>query len=116
MVIFYVPCVLSGWRLEPPFFGLRIVRWIGAALFVLPMPILLDFLVRFVREGHGAPVPLAPPQRLVVKGAFRFVGLLLLLMLLRVRWFRPRFRSCSQEVDGSIPFSSTILACGFRCP
>jgi protein-S-isoprenylcysteine O-methyltransferase Ste14 len=33
----------------------------------------IDFAVRFVREGHGTPVPVAPPRRLVVGGAFRFV-------------------------------------------
>jgi len=71
--IVYVPYALSGWRFAPPFLGWDGTRWIGAGLIVLAAPVILDFLVRFVREGHGTPVPLAPPQRLVVRGAFRFV-------------------------------------------
>jgi protein-S-isoprenylcysteine O-methyltransferase Ste14 len=69
----YVPYVLTGWRIAPPFLGWEPLRWIGIVLIVVAAPLLLDFLVRFVREGHGTPVPIAPPQRLVVRGTFRFV-------------------------------------------
>ncbi|TMB54178.1 MAG: isoprenylcysteine carboxylmethyltransferase family protein, partial [Deltaproteobacteria bacterium] len=36
-------------------------------------PLFLDFLVGFVRRGHGTPAPIAPPERLVVSGGFRYV-------------------------------------------
>ena len=71
--IVYVPYVLSGWRFAPPFLNWVGTRWIGAGLIALATPVLLDFLERFVLEGHGTPVPFAPPQRLVVGGVFRFV-------------------------------------------
>jgi protein-S-isoprenylcysteine O-methyltransferase Ste14 len=67
------PYLLSGWRLDTPFFGWAPSRWIGGALVILPIPSLLDFLLRFVREGHGTPAPFAPPRHLVVSGPFRYV-------------------------------------------
>jgi protein-S-isoprenylcysteine O-methyltransferase Ste14 len=72
-VIVYVPYALSGWRLAPPFFGWEPSRAIGAALMVASGVLLSDFIVRFVREGHGTPVPMAPPRRLVVRGPYRYV-------------------------------------------
>src|SRR5690242_20131826 len=51
--IVYVPYALSGWRFAPPFLSWVGTRWIGAGLIVLAAPVLLDFLVGFVREGHG---------------------------------------------------------------
>ena len=72
-VLIYVPYMLGGWRIAPPFFGWEPFRWIGVVLILAAAPLLLDFLVRFVSEGHGTPVPIAPPQRLVVRGAFRYV-------------------------------------------
>ena len=72
-VIVYVPWMFTGWRSGPPLLGWALTRWLGAALIALSLPIVLDFLVRFVHEGHGTPIPIAPPQRLVVHGVFRFV-------------------------------------------
>ena len=68
-----VPFLLTRWRPGPPFLGVAATRWLGAALLLLAAPVLLDFLVRFVREGHGTPAPVAPTQRLVVGGPFRHV-------------------------------------------
>src|SRR5436189_6120090 len=51
-----VPYLLSGWRLGPP-----ASRWVGTGLFLLALPLFVDFLVRFVREGHGTPAPVAAP-------------------------------------------------------
>ena len=72
-VIVLGPYLLSGWKLDAPFFAWAPSRWIGGALAIFPIPPLLDFLVRFVREGHGTPAPFAPPRRLVVCGPFRYV-------------------------------------------
>ena len=72
-VIVLGPYLLSGWRLDAPFYGWAPSRWIGVALVILPIPPLLDFLLRFVHEGHGTPAPFAPPRRLVVSGPFRYV-------------------------------------------
>jgi protein-S-isoprenylcysteine O-methyltransferase Ste14 len=48
-------------------------RWIGTSLFLGALPLFLQFLVRFVAEGRGAPAPVAPTERLVVGGPFRWV-------------------------------------------
>ena len=72
-VIVYVPYALSGWRPAPTTFGGEPVRWVGLAMIALAFPVLGDFLLRFAYEGHGTPMPLAPPRRLVTGGAFRYV-------------------------------------------
>jgi len=72
-VLLYVPYLISGWRFRPALLGWEAGRWVGGALIVAAAPVFLDFLLRFVFEGHGTPVPIAPPQRLVIRGAFRFV-------------------------------------------
>jgi len=72
-VIVYVPYALTGWRLAPPLLGLAAFRPAGVALAALGAIELLEFVLRFVREGHGTPMPMAPPRRLVVGGAFRVV-------------------------------------------
>jgi protein-S-isoprenylcysteine O-methyltransferase Ste14 len=68
----YVPYLFTGWQLGPPLLDWEWTRWVGFALMVLAAPVILDFLLRFILEGHGTPVPVAPPQRLVVRGVFRF--------------------------------------------
>ncbi len=72
-VVVVVPRLLSGWRIQPPPFGWAPVRWIGLVLVLLALPVFLNFLVGFVRRGHGTPAPIAPPERLVVSGGFRYV-------------------------------------------
>jgi protein-S-isoprenylcysteine O-methyltransferase Ste14 len=72
-VVLYVPFLLSGWRVEAPFFGFVVFRWVGFALCACAAPVFLDFFVRFVREGHGTPAPVAPTRHLVVGGPFRYV-------------------------------------------
>ena len=46
---------------------------VGAGVLVLALAVLFDAYVRFAREGQGTPSPLAPPRRLVVGGAYRWV-------------------------------------------
>jgi protein-S-isoprenylcysteine O-methyltransferase Ste14 len=72
-LLVYVPYTLTAWRADPGSFGWPLLRWVGAVLIALSIPIELDFLVRFVSKGHGTPVPVAPPSRLVTSGSFRFV-------------------------------------------
>ncbi len=72
-VVLNVPFWLCGWRLAPPVFGWAGSRWVGVALAALAIPLMLEFVLRFVREGHGTPMPMAPPRRLVVRGPYRFV-------------------------------------------
>jgi protein-S-isoprenylcysteine O-methyltransferase Ste14 len=69
----YIPWWLTRFRLGEPFLGWTGFRWIGAALIVLALPVLLESWVRFVRRGLGTPAPILPPQRLVVTGFYRYV-------------------------------------------
>ena len=52
-VVVVAPRLLSGWRIQPPLFAWAPVRWIGLFLVLLALPVFLDFLVGFVRRGHG---------------------------------------------------------------
>lgn len=72
-VVGLVPFLISRWTLRPPFLGSAETRWLGVGLALPAAALMLDFLTRFVREGHGTPAPVAPPSRLVVRGAFRYV-------------------------------------------
>ncbi len=72
-VIGVVPYLLSGWTIAPAFFGWWWLRGLGIVLIVCALPIFLDFIIRFVREGRGTPAPIAPTRNLVVGGVFRYV-------------------------------------------
>jgi protein-S-isoprenylcysteine O-methyltransferase Ste14 len=72
-VVVLLPYLITRWSLADPFLGLEFVRWSGALLILLGLPVFLDFLVRFVRDGRGTPAPIAEPERLVVTGGFRSV-------------------------------------------
>jgi protein-S-isoprenylcysteine O-methyltransferase Ste14 len=68
-----VPWVVSGRRLQAPLLDGEPSRWLGVLLFLLGLPLWVDAVVRFVRQGHGTPAPVAPPLRLVVTGPYRYV-------------------------------------------
>jgi protein-S-isoprenylcysteine O-methyltransferase Ste14 len=68
-----VPMALAGWRIHPPLLGVAAVRIAGVAVIVAAAPLFFRFVERFVRQGHGTPAPIAPPQHLVVTGPFRYV-------------------------------------------
>ncbi len=67
------PLAIAGWRIHPPLLGIAAFRIVGIALIVVAAPLFFRFLERFVRQGHGTPAPIAPPQHLVVTGPFRYV-------------------------------------------
>lgn len=50
--------------------GLRVV---GGVLIAAGLPVLVHSFVRFVTEGRGTPAPVAPTERLVVGGLYRWV-------------------------------------------
>src|SRR3984885_8180747 len=69
----YLPWAVTRWRFAPPLFGVFSCRIIGALLIAAGLPILLDSFARFAIQGLGTPAPIAPPQRLVVTGLYRWV-------------------------------------------
>ena len=72
-VAVYLPWTISGWRFHPALLGFSAFRLLGALMIVAGLPLLLDSFARFAIQGLGAPAPLAPPQRLVVTGLYRYV-------------------------------------------
>jgi protein-S-isoprenylcysteine O-methyltransferase Ste14 len=53
--------------------GIAHWRWIGAVPSVLGFAVALRCIWDFGWTGHGTPAPMAPPQRLVVVGFYRYV-------------------------------------------
>ncbi len=66
-----VPWLLTGWDARdgwpPP------LRLAGGVLVCAGIAALLEAFARFVVEGLGTPAPLAPTERLVVGGLYRYV-------------------------------------------
>ncbi|MGA4988385.1 methyltransferase family protein [Nonomuraea bangladeshensis] len=69
------PYLVGGWRTHEPFPGPIMVplRVAGAILVAAGLAVLVHAFVRFVVEGLGTPMPVAPPERLVVGGLYRYV-------------------------------------------
>jgi protein-S-isoprenylcysteine O-methyltransferase Ste14 len=66
-----VPWWLTGWRIRQPLpGGLQVL---GGVLLVGGLGVLVHAFARFVVEGRGTPAPVAPPERLVVGGLYRYV-------------------------------------------
>src|SRR5258708_15327178 len=68
-----VPWWISHWRVEAPFFGLPVVRFLGGMLVALGLIGLLNSFVRFALQGLGTPAPVFPTRHLVVSGLYRYV-------------------------------------------
>jgi protein-S-isoprenylcysteine O-methyltransferase Ste14 len=68
-----VPWWMSHWRLETPFPGMSLARFVGGVLIVLGAIGLLDSFARFALQGIGTPAPVFPTRHLVVSGWYRYV-------------------------------------------
>jgi protein-S-isoprenylcysteine O-methyltransferase Ste14 len=68
-----IPWWITRWQLQPAFLELELTRAIGALLIVAGLPGLVDSISRFALQGLGTPAPIAPPQRLVVTGLYRYI-------------------------------------------
>jgi len=68
-----VPWWLTGWRLRQPFGYALPLRIIGVLLAAAGTAVLVHAFVKFVVEGLGTPAPVAPPERLVIGGPYRYV-------------------------------------------
>jgi protein-S-isoprenylcysteine O-methyltransferase Ste14 len=65
-----IPYLLTGWQMET---GPLAVQIVGGVLIALGATFLLHAFARFVVEGLGTPAPVAPTERLVVGGVYRYV-------------------------------------------
>jgi protein-S-isoprenylcysteine O-methyltransferase Ste14 len=65
-----IPWLLTDWQsTRPPL----LVKALGGVLVVAGAMVVLLAFARFVSEGEGTPAPVAPTQRLVVGGLYRYV-------------------------------------------
>jgi protein-S-isoprenylcysteine O-methyltransferase Ste14 len=69
----YMPWTLTHWRMTPALPGFFPLRILSGLLILAGLPVLLDSFARFAIQGLGTPAPVAPPQRLVVSGLYRYV-------------------------------------------
>ena len=69
----FVPWWVTQWEFRPAFFGVDLTRILGGILIIVGVPGLVDSFARFALEGLGTPAPIAPPQKLVVTGLYRYV-------------------------------------------
>ncbi len=65
-----VPWLLTSWQVAP---GPAVARVIGWILIAAGGAALLSAFARFALDGRGTPAPVAPTERLVVTGLYRFV-------------------------------------------
>jgi len=68
-----VPYWLTGWRIREPLPYWLPLRAAGLILLNAGIVVLLQAFARFVLEGRGTPAPVAPTERLVVGGLYRYV-------------------------------------------
>ena len=66
-----VPALITGWEVDGDLSG--VVRGLGVVLGGAGLAFLLHAFGRFALEGLGTPAPVAPTERLVVGGAYRYV-------------------------------------------
>ena len=65
-----VPWLLTDWSAHDWPIPLRLL---GAATIAAGLALLLPAFIRFAVDGRGTPAPVAPTERLVVTGAYRYV-------------------------------------------
>jgi protein-S-isoprenylcysteine O-methyltransferase Ste14 len=68
-----VPWWLTGWETDEPVPYYAPLRLAGAFVLAAGVAVLVHAFVRFVVEGLGTPAPVAPTERLVVGGLYRYV-------------------------------------------
>jgi protein-S-isoprenylcysteine O-methyltransferase Ste14 len=68
-----IPWLLTRWEVQGGGPGWAVLRVVGLLLCLAGGVVLVQAFVRFVVEGVGTPAPVAPTDRLVVGGAYRYV-------------------------------------------
>src|SRR5258705_3661192 len=68
-----VPWWLTQWQVRGPLSHWAPLRVAGLILLILATIVLVQAFARFVAEGRGTPAPVAPTERLVVGGLYRYV-------------------------------------------
>ena len=73
MVAGLIPWRLTGWEVEASGFIWLPFQVAGVIVLIVGVGVLLHAFARFVAEGIGTPAPVAPTERLVIGGLYRYV-------------------------------------------
>ena len=68
-----VPWWLTRWQVRGPLSEWAPLRLAGLIMLILGSIVLVQAFIRFVAEGRGTPAPVAPTERLVIGGLYRYV-------------------------------------------
>jgi protein-S-isoprenylcysteine O-methyltransferase Ste14 len=68
-----IPWLISGWRFGEDFGGSALLRAVGALLILAGLAGLVERFARFAWRGRGTPAPVAPTNKLIISGFYRFV-------------------------------------------
>lgn len=68
-----IPWWITGWRVRPALLGAEPMRWLGLALILAGLLMLLEAFARFAWQGLGTPAPIYPTRTLVTSGQYRHV-------------------------------------------
>jgi|SRR5829696_801223 len=70
-VVGVIPRWITGWQVQ--LYWAAPARFVGLVLLMAGIAVLVEAFARFVFEGLGTPSPIAPTDRLVVGGLYRYV-------------------------------------------
>jgi protein-S-isoprenylcysteine O-methyltransferase Ste14 len=68
-----VPWLLTGWQSIPLPAWWAPVRVLGVTMAAVGFLVLIRAFARFAVEGRGTPAPIAPTEKLIVTGEYRYV-------------------------------------------
>ena len=68
-----VPWWLTRWQVRGPLSEWAPLRLAGLIMLILGTIVLVQAFIRFAAEGRGTPAPVAPTERLVIGGLYRYV-------------------------------------------
>jgi protein-S-isoprenylcysteine O-methyltransferase Ste14 len=68
-----IPWLLTRWQVQAPLPFWLPFQVLGVVILLVAVTALVSSFVRFALEGFGTPAPVAPPDRLVVGGLYRYV-------------------------------------------
>lgn len=69
----YLPWLISRWRFEQDFGHSPVIVGVGWLLLLLGAAVVVESFIRFAWKGLGTPAPIAPTERLIVTGLYRYV-------------------------------------------
>lgn len=68
-----VPWLLTGWQFTPLPAWWAPLRVLGVVMVAIGFVVLIRAFARFAVEGRGTPAPIAPTEKLIVTGEYRYV-------------------------------------------